>query len=36
MVDRGFDISEVMPNGVIINMPPFMAGRYQMTGVETR
>ena len=36
MVDRVFDISDVMPNGVIVNVPPFLAGRDQMTGVETR
>ena len=27
MVDRGFDISDILPNGVIVNMPPFLAGR---------
>ena len=36
MVDRGFDISDVMPNGVIVNVAPFLAGRDQMTGVETQ
>ena len=32
MVDRGFDISDIE----IVNMPPFLAGRDQMTGVETQ
>ena len=36
MVDRGFDISDIVSNGVIVNMPPFLAGRDQMTGVETQ
>ncbi|CAH3040112.1 unnamed protein product, partial [Pocillopora meandrina] len=36
MVDRGFDISDIVSNGVIVNMPPFLAGRHQMTGVETQ
>ena len=36
MVDRVFHISDVMPNGVIVNVPPFLAGRDQMTGVETK
>ena len=36
MVNRGFDISDIVPNGVIVNMPPFLAGRDQMTGVETQ
>ena len=36
MVDRGFDISDIVPNGIIVNMPPFLAGRDQMTGVETQ
>ena len=24
-----------MPDGVIVNMPPFVGGRYQMTAAET-
>lgn len=35
MVDRGFDISNIVPNGVTVNMPPFLAGRDQMTAAET-
>ena len=31
MVDHGFDISNVVPDGVTVNMPPFLAGREQMT-----
>ena len=26
MVDRGFDIKEIVPEGVTVNMPPFLAG----------
>ena len=36
MVDRGFDISDIVSNGVVVNMPPFLAGRDKMTGVETQ
>lgn len=35
MVDRGFDISAIVPAGVSVNMPPFLAGREQMTAAET-
>lgn len=35
MVDRGFDISDIVPEGVTVNMPPFLAGRQQMTASET-
>ncbi|PFX19774.1 putative RNA-directed DNA polymerase from transposon BS [Stylophora pistillata] len=35
MVDRGFDISNIVPDGVSINMPPFLAGREQMSAAET-
>ncbi len=35
MVDRGFDISTLVPAGVTVNMPPFLAGRDQMTAAET-
>ena len=34
-VDRGFDISNIVPDGVTVNMPPFLAGRDQMTAAET-
>ena len=26
MVDRGFDIKEIVPEDVTVNMPPFLAG----------
>ena len=35
MVDRGFDISAIVPAGITVNMPPFLAGRDQMTAAET-
>ena len=35
MVDRGFDISAIVPTGITVNMPPFLAGRDQMTAAET-
>lgn len=35
MVDCGFDISAIVPAGVTVNMPPFLAGRDQMTAAET-
>ena len=35
MVDRGFDITEMVPDGVSVNMPPFLAGLDQMTAAET-
>lgn len=35
MVDRGFDISNIVPDGVTVNMPPFLAGRDQVTAAET-
>ena len=35
MVDRGFDIAGIVPDGVAVNMPPFLAGREQMTAAET-
>ena len=35
MVDRGFDISNFVPNVVSVNIPPFLAGRDQLTAVET-
>lgn len=35
MVDRGFDISGIVPAGVTVNMPPFLAGRDQMSAAET-
>lgn len=35
MVDRGFDIGNIVPEGVSVNMPPFLSGREQMTAAET-
>lgn len=35
MVDRGFDIHDLVPPGVTVNMPPFLAGREQLTAAET-
>jgi len=35
MVDRGFDITTIVPDGVSVNMPPFLAGLDQMTAAET-
>ena len=35
MVDRGFDIRDIFPDGVTLNMPPFLAGRDQLTAAET-
>ena len=35
MVDRGFDIKDIVPQGVTVNMPPFLAGRNQLTAAET-
>ena len=35
MVDRGFDISNIVPDGVTVNMPPFLAGRDQISAAET-
>lgn len=35
IVDRGFDISAIVPAGITVNMPPFLAGRDHMTAAET-
>ena len=35
MVDRGFDISNVVLDGMTVNMPPFLAGQEQMAAAET-
>ena len=35
MVDRGFDIKDIVRDGVTVNMPPFLAVREQMTAAET-
>ena len=36
MVHQGFDIAGIVPDGVAVNMPPFLAGQEQMTTAETR
>ena len=35
MVDRGFDISGIVPAGVTVNIPPFLAGSDQLTAAQT-
>ena len=35
MADRGFDISNILPDGVTINIPPFKGSRSQLTAPET-
>jgi len=35
MVDRGFEIDDIVPPGVSVNMPPFLGSRQQLTAVET-
>ena len=35
MVDCGFNIKDIVPDGVTVNMPPFLAGRDQLTALET-
>ena len=35
MVDQGFDIAGMVPDGVAVNMSPFLAGREQTTTAET-
>ncbi|CAH3133748.1 unnamed protein product, partial [Porites lobata] len=35
MVDRGFDIKDIVPEGVTVSMPPFLAGCNQLTAAET-
>ena len=29
-------IKDIVPNGVTVNMPPFLAGRDQLTALETQ
>ena len=36
MVDIGLDISKIVPDGMTVNMPPFLAGQEQMTAAETK
>ena len=31
MVDRGFDISSIVPAGVTVNIPPVLAGHDKLT-----
>ena len=35
MVDHGFDISGIVPAGVTVNMPPFLARSDQLTAAQT-
>ncbi|XP_031557516.1 uncharacterized protein LOC116294123 [Actinia tenebrosa] len=35
MVDRGFEIDDIVPLGVKVNMPPFLGSRSQMAASET-
>ena len=35
MVERGFYIKDILPDGVKANMPPFLAGRDQLTASES-
>ena len=35
MVDRGFEIQDIVPDVVLVNIPPFLGCREQMTAVET-
>ena len=35
LVDRGFDILGIVPAGVTVNMPPFLAGSDQLTAAQT-
>ena len=35
MVDCSFHIFNIVPDGVSVNMPPFLAGGQQMTSAET-
>ena len=34
MADRGFDVQDDLPDGVELNMPPFLGGRSQLTTEE--
>ena len=36
MADRGFDIHELLPPGVSLNLPPFKGTRNQLTPAEQR
>ena len=35
MADRGFDIYDILPDGVTLNIPPFKGSRSQLSAVET-
>ena len=35
MADRGFDIADILPPGVTLNIPPFKDQRDQLTAKES-
>ena len=35
MTNRGFDIADILPSGVTLNIPPFKGGRDQLNPEET-
>ena len=35
MADRGFDIADISPSGVTLNIPPFKGGRDQLNPEKT-
>ena len=35
MTDRGFDIADILPSGVTLNIPPFKGGRDQLNPEKT-
>lgn len=36
MADRGFDIKDILPEGVTLNIPPFLGNRKQMSSSEVQ
>lgn len=36
MADRGFEIDDLLPDGVTLNCPPFLGGRAQLTAKEVQ
>ena len=35
MADHGFDIQDILPSGITLNIPPFKGQRSQLTAKET-